>query len=136
MNRWFQRGRLLAAWLLGLYFARMYVSMGWIKFDPAGFWTAAFARWGYPPWFRVLVGTLEVLGGLSLLVPWTASYGAIGLVLVMLGAWGTRAHDGRWVDVAWISAYVVGLVWIGYEWWRFRLRAKSRKSGDVDASTW
>jgi hypothetical protein len=49
----------------------------------------------------------------------------------MLGAWGTRAHDGRWVDVAWISAYLLGLAWIGYECWSFRLRL--RKSGEAAA---
>ena len=127
MHPFIRQGRLLAAWILALYLARMYVTMGWIKFDPAGFWTAAFTRWGYPPWFRVLIGALEVLGGLLLILPWTASYGAVTLVLVMLGAWGTRAHDGRWVDVAWISAYVAGLLWIGYEWWSFRLRGRARQ---------
>ncbi len=29
--------RLIAAWCLGLYLAHMYVTMGWIKFDPNGF---------------------------------------------------------------------------------------------------
>jgi putative oxidoreductase len=105
--------------------------MGWVKFDPEGFWTAAFARWGYPAWFRVLIGGLEVAGGVCLVVPWTAGYGALVLALVMLGAWGTRAHDGRWVDVAWISAYLLGLAWIGYECWSFRLRL--RKSAEAAA---
>ena|SRR5216684_2838303 len=40
----FQKARLLAAWCLGAYLAHMYVRMGWIKFDPNGFWTAAFER--------------------------------------------------------------------------------------------
>jgi uncharacterized membrane protein YphA (DoxX/SURF4 family) len=128
MLLWWRRARWLGAWLLGLYFARMYLEMGWVKFDPAGFWSAAFARWGYPPWFRILIGGLEVAGGVCLVVPWLASYGAVVLVVVMLGAWGTRAHDGRWVDVSWISAYLVGLIWIGYEWrgWRIGARKSSR----------
>ena len=131
---WWRRARLLGAWLLGVYFAQMYVEMGWVKFDPAGFWTAAFARWGYPPWFRILIGVAEVAGGACLVVPWLASYGAVALVLVMLGAWGTRAHDGRWVDVAWISAYMLGLVWIGYEWrgWRLRPRESTRRRVDLE----
>jgi hypothetical protein len=44
--------RLLAAWCLGAYVAHMYMRMGWVKFDPAGFWTAPFERWGYPVWLR------------------------------------------------------------------------------------
>lgn len=119
-----QRGRWAAAWLLGAYFAQMYVTMGWVKFDPAGFWTEAFARWGYPPWFRILIGCLEVLGGICLVVPWVASYGAGTLILVMLGALATRASDGRWVDVAWLASYLIGLAWIAREWWSLRLRRR------------
>lgn len=69
MSAW-RRVRLAAAWCLGLYLAWLYVRMGWIKFDPKGFWTAAFVRWGYPPWLRIAVGVVEVAGGLMLLVPW------------------------------------------------------------------
>ena len=40
---WSKRVRLIAAWCLGAYLADMFIRMGWIKFDPEGFWTAAFA---------------------------------------------------------------------------------------------
>jgi hypothetical protein len=53
-----------------------------------------------------------------------ASYGALVLIVVMLGAWGTRAHDGRWVDVAWLTLYLAGLAWIAFEWWGMRLRRR------------
>ena len=65
VSRW-RRLRLIAAWCLGLYLAWLYVRMGWIKFDPEGFWTAAFVRWGYPPWMRIAVGAVEVVGGVML----------------------------------------------------------------------
>jgi uncharacterized membrane protein YphA (DoxX/SURF4 family) len=49
-----------------------------------------FQRFGYPQWFRVATGTLEVLGGLGLLIgiwfPWLAALASAGLTLVMLGA--------------------------------------------------
>jgi putative oxidoreductase len=49
-----------------------------------------FRRFGYPQWFRVVTGSLEVLGGLGLLigiwVPWLAALASAGLALVMLGA--------------------------------------------------
>ncbi|HEY6927165.1 MAG TPA: DoxX family protein [Steroidobacteraceae bacterium] len=114
--------RRVGAWALGLYLGWMYVQQGWIKFDPAGFWTAAFARWGYPDWLRVLVGVIEVTGGVCLVVPWLATYGAVGLGLVMVGAWITRARGAHWVDVAWITAYLAGLAWIGAEWRSWRVR--------------
>ncbi len=111
--------RLVAAWLVAAYLARMYVTMGWVKFDPAGFWTAAFVRRGYPAWLRWLVGGIEVGGALLILVPWVASYAALALAVVMVGAWVTRARDMRFVDVAWITAYLAALVWIAFEWWPF-----------------
>jgi len=117
---WWKRARLAAAWCLGLYLAVMYIRMGWIKFDPGGFWTAAFHRWGYPPWLRVVVGGVEVAGGAMLLIPWTATLGALAVAFVMAGAWITRYLDGRYVDVAWISAYFVALLWIAWEWRDFR----------------
>lgn len=112
--------RLVVAWLVAAYLARMFVSMGWVKFDPDGFWTAAFERWGYPVWLRLLVGGIEVVGGLALLLPWLASYGAISVGIVMLGALVTRFGDGRMVDVAFIAAYGAALAWIAWEWWQWR----------------
>lgn len=64
---WLKRARLAAAWLLGLYLADIFVRMGWIKFDPEGFWTAAFERWGYPTWLRIAVGAIEVVAASSFL---------------------------------------------------------------------
>jgi uncharacterized membrane protein YphA (DoxX/SURF4 family) len=107
--------RRVGAWALSLYLGWMYVHQGWIKLDPAGFWTAAFERWGYPGWLRVLVGVIEVIGGVCLVVPWLSTYGAVGLLLVMLGAWITLASGTHWVDVAWPTACMAGLVWIGAE---------------------
>ncbi len=120
MSVWLKRIRLVAAWLLGLYLARMFVNMGWIKFDPEGFWTAAFERWGYPAWLRVPVGVLEVGGGIMLVIPWLATYGGLALAVVMGGAWVTGAGAGRWVDVAWITGYALACLWIAWEWrgWR------------------
>jgi putative oxidoreductase len=49
-----------------------------------------FRHFGYPQWFRVVTGSLEVLGGLGLLIgiwlPWLAALASAGLILVMLGA--------------------------------------------------
>jgi len=53
-----------------------------------------FRRFGYPQWFRVVTGSLEVLGGLGLLIgiwlPWLAVLASTGLTLVMLGAASTH----------------------------------------------
>jgi putative oxidoreductase len=53
-----------------------------------------FRRFGYPQWFRVVTGSLEILGGLGLLIgiwlPWLAALASAGLALVMLGAVSTH----------------------------------------------
>jgi putative oxidoreductase len=53
-----------------------------------------FQRFGYPQWFRVVTGSLEVLGGLGLLIgiwlPWLAALASAGLALVMLSAVSTH----------------------------------------------
>lgn len=119
-----KRVRLVLAWLVALYLAWMYLRMGWVKFDPEGFWTGAFERWGYPAWFRVAIGAAEVAGAVALVLPWTASYGSGLLIAVMLGAWVTRFTDGRMVDVAWISLYITALAWVGWEFWGKRWKPK------------
>ena len=123
---WSRKARLAAAWLLGLYLAKMYVEMGWVKFDSAGFWTAAFHRWGYPPWVAaVVIGCLEVADGD--IPPHTvggklrragADRGHAGCV----GHQGSRwAMDGRGMASA---LYIAGLGWIAFEWWSTRLRRR------------
>ena len=62
----------------------------------AAFWARWFSQWGYPHWFLVVVGVLELGGGLLLLFPRIAPYAAMVLGVVMLGATVTtvvHAHD-------------------------------------------
>ncbi len=113
--------RLVAAWLLGVYLAFLYIRAGWGKFDSEGFWAVSFAHWGYSPWLRILVGVIEVVAGAALVVPWVASYGALALCAVMIAAGSTLAGDHRWTDVGRVTAYAAGLVWISYQWWWLRL---------------
>lgn len=49
-----------------------------------------FLRWGYPDWFRLVVGTIEVVSAVLLLLPRAAPYAAAALVVVMIGAVGTH----------------------------------------------
>jgi putative oxidoreductase len=64
-----------------------------------------FQRFGYPQWFRVVTGSLEVLGGLGLLIgiwlPWLAELASAGLSLVMLGAVLTQVRTKEsWQKIA------------------------------------
>jgi len=77
-----------------LNFTIMFVKNGYRKFDPEGFWSGAFERWGYPGWFMVFIGVLEFGGGLLILLPRVSGYAALVLAAVMLGALVTRLIHG------------------------------------------
>ena len=72
--------------VLGLLF----VSIGSMTVAGRKMFVENFRHFGYPQWFRVVIGSLEVLGGLGLLIgiwlPWLAALASAGLTLVMLGA--------------------------------------------------
>jgi uncharacterized membrane protein YphA (DoxX/SURF4 family) len=66
---------------------------GWDKFtSPA--WERMFRRWGYPDHFYLVIGAVEVVAGLALLVPRTASAGAMVLIPVMIAAAITQITQG------------------------------------------
>ena len=64
---------------------------------------AAFAGWGLPPWFRALVGTFEVLGGILLTVPATTPVGSLILSTIMVGALWAHAANSEWPQLAPVS---------------------------------
>ena len=65
------------------------------KFSDTSGWARAFAHWGYPVWFRVFIGVLEVAAAALLLWPRTAPFGALIVIVVMLGGMGTHiVKDG------------------------------------------
>ena len=60
---------------------------------------AAFARWGLPPWFRALVGTFEIVGGVCLALPTTRPAGSVILSTIMVGALWAHAANAEYPDL-------------------------------------
>ena len=87
-------------WIIGLWFAYRLIRMGIPKLIQGEMWTTAFERWGYPTWFRVFIGVLEIMGGLLLLIPKVRHFGALILFVIMLGALLTRLYNGTSLDDA------------------------------------
>jgi len=81
-------------WIIAAVIAYDFLLQGWRKFDPNGWWAPAFKKWGYPTWFMVLIGVIEVAGGLLLLVPKVRHFGAALLIVIMIGALVTRSIFG------------------------------------------
>lgn len=58
---------------------------------------AAFAAFGLPGWFRALVGTFEVVGGVLVIVPATTPAGTLILSTILVGALWAHASQAEWL---------------------------------------
>ena len=86
--------KLAGTWSLQVLLGVLFVVLGVAKFgDPS--WARKFAGWGYPDGFYMVVGVLEIAGGLMVLVPRVASYGALTIATVMVGAALTHLTHGE-----------------------------------------
>jgi len=56
---------------------------------------ANFERWGYPYGVHLLIGVIEIIGGLLLLIPKAAGYAAIVLIGNMVGAIATHLMNSE-----------------------------------------
>jgi uncharacterized membrane protein YphA (DoxX/SURF4 family) len=93
---------------------------GLSKFQNLEGWMYWFARFGYPPLLSPVVGSLEFVGAGLLLIPRIATYSAIGLAVIMVGALEavlTTETDLGWFDPA---LHLVFLAIIGTVHWRRR----------------
>jgi uncharacterized membrane protein YphA (DoxX/SURF4 family) len=112
----------IGLWLATLLLVLAFGKAGLNKFSDTGGWARAFAHWGYPPWFRVLVGIAEVVAVLALLYPRTASYGALVGAAVMLGGVFTHVRAGT-PGAVWHEAVPLALCLLLLTTrWRRRLR--------------
>ncbi len=90
-----------------------------------------FRHFGYPDWFRLLIGTVEVTGAALLLMPRTASLAALMLGCIMVGAVGTHlaSHEAPLVALPLMVLLLLGVV--GYARWS---QALGRKLPSVESS--
>jgi putative oxidoreductase len=75
-------------WALRLGVALVFIGIGWEKVFPwpGSYWITLFAAIGFGQWFRYMTGTLQIIGGLLMIVPRTALFGAALLACTMIGA--------------------------------------------------
>jgi len=73
-------------WIVTLFLALVCLRSGLLKVTGNIFWVRDFHRWGYPDWFRMVIGIAELTSLALLLLPRFASYGAGLFPTIMLGA--------------------------------------------------
>jgi uncharacterized membrane protein YphA (DoxX/SURF4 family) len=82
--------KVIGMWIPAILLVLIFVPQGWSKFDDTSGWARAFRIWNYPDWFRVTIGVLELAAALLLLYGRSAAFGAIIIIVVMLGGMGTH----------------------------------------------
>ncbi len=81
-------------WIIALFLALVCFRSGIMKMPGIPgeeFWIRDFNRWGYPAWFKIIVGLTELVAALLFLAPRVAGYGGAIFAAVMLGATFTHA---------------------------------------------
>jgi putative oxidoreductase len=77
-------------WLLTIVSAAMFLLAGVLKLAGVQMEVEMFAAVGIGQWFRYLTGLLEIGGAIGLFMPAVASYAALLLATVMVGAIATH----------------------------------------------
>jgi uncharacterized membrane protein YphA (DoxX/SURF4 family) len=87
--------KVVGMWIPAILLVLIFAPQGWSKFDDASGWARAFRHWGYPDWFRVTIGVLELSAVTLLILGRTAAFGALIIIVVMLGGMATHVlFDG------------------------------------------
>src|SRR4029079_18510540 len=82
--------RVIGMWIPAILLVLIFAKQGWSKFDDASGWARAFRHWGYPDWFRITIGVMESSAVVLLILGRTAAFGAILIIIVMLGGMATH----------------------------------------------
>jgi uncharacterized membrane protein YphA (DoxX/SURF4 family) len=101
----------IVLWILQIASAAMFVMAGSSKLVGGEQVVGMFQSIGLGQWFRYLTGGLEVIGGIALLIPQMAPFGALLLAVVMVGAVLTHLFIiGGSPAMALILLLVMGLI--------------------------
>ena len=84
------RGALVALWAVQVVLAGMFLLAGGSKLAGVPEMVALFHAIGLGQWFRYVTGLIEVASALALLWPPSAPFGAVALIVTMVGAVGTH----------------------------------------------
>jgi len=90
---WARRLASAAYWVVAVEFFVGAVTKYWPGTGPLGSdYAEKFTNWGYPSWFRFVVGTIELVSSILLVIPnrRLRFIGAVSLLFVLIGA--TTTH--------------------------------------------
>lgn len=85
----------LGVWMLAALLSIEFCLAGMSKFGASSNWPHMFLQWGFPVWFRPIVGVAEVLCGGALLVARVRPLACSALLCIMAGAAATHLVHGE-----------------------------------------
>ena len=113
-------------WIIQILMAVLFTVHGITMFNPPPpVQESVVKKMGYSLGFLKIIGTLEVLGGLGLILPswtqilpWLSPLAALGLVIIMIGAAVSHARQGEGKQTAatTVVALLVAFIAIGRFW--------------------
>lgn len=120
--------KVIGIWIPAILLVAIFAPQGWSKFSDASGWAAAFRHWGYPDWFRITIGVVELAAVALLLLGRTAAFGALLIIAVMLGGMATHViFDGGKHMTSEVVPLVLGTI---------VLVARRKQVADVTTSLW
>jgi len=116
----------IALRILTALLGALFVMVGGMKIlNPSGA-AQMFTDYGYPGWFGVVTGIIELVSGVLLFVPRFTTYAAAALVVVMAGAAATHLRAGETNQLAPPIVLLVISAVVAVMRWR---EAKSKSTG-------
>ena len=103
----------LGLWTITILLSLLFVGAGIPQVGAVDFVAQRFQEvWGYPDWFRMMIGGLEFVGGIFLIIPQTAFWAALGLSVIMLGAIYTHVAlgDPAFAPIPFVVLVLLGVV--------------------------
>ncbi len=105
---------IIVLWLASVLLVIAFVLAGSPKLLGVAVWVDKFDAWGYPPWFLVVIGGIEITGAILLLIPRLAIAGVAMLGVIMLGAGYTHLANGEGLEVIRPLIFLGVLVPVGW----------------------
>lgn len=107
-------GKNILRWTLQILVALAFIAAAAAKVFSVPMMVDVFDHIGFGQWFRYVVAVIELTGGVMLLLPGRAVYGALILSVTMLGALLTHALiiGGQWQPAAGLFMLSLLLVWL------------------------
>ena len=101
-------------WVTAILLSLIFVGSAMPKLMGSVGMAPRFEAWGYPAAFSVVIGVIELVGGLAVLIPRVAFLGGVLLALEMGGAVFTHLRTGIGSpSFAFVAlALAVGLTWL------------------------